>query len=189
MTYETKKFEHLLGLTGFSEVMLKNHFALYEGYIKNVNKLLEYLDTKEPGTVEYSELQRRFGWEFDGMRLHELYFENLIKETSEFNPESNIGQLINKVYGSFENWKKNFVAIGAMRGIGWAVLYYDTSSKELFNIWVGEHDGGHLAGCVPLLVMDVWEHAYMTDYGIKRADYIEAFVKSINWEVVEKRWL
>jgi Fe-Mn family superoxide dismutase len=187
MIYETKKFEHLLGIAGFSEVMLKNHFTLYEGYVKNVNKLLEYLDTKESGTTEYSELQRRFAWEFDGMRLHELYFENLTKENSEFNPESNIGILINKIYGSLENWKKNFTAVGTMRGIGWAVLYYDTASKELFNIWIGEHDGGHLAGCVPLLVMDVWEHAYMTDYGIKRADYIENFIKVIDWQVVEKR--
>jgi Fe-Mn family superoxide dismutase len=188
MIYEIKKYESLLGLPGISDVVLKNHFSLYEGYVKNVNKLLELLDTKEPGTVEYSELQRHFGWEFDGMRLHELYFENMTKEKSDFNPESNIGMLINKVYGSFENWKKNFTAVGAMRGTGWAVLYYDTASKELFNIWVGEHDGGHLVGCVPLLVMDVWEHAYMIDYGVKRADYIDKFIPLIDWRVVESRY-
>ena len=189
MTYEIKKFEHLLGISGFSDAMLKNHFTLYEGYVKNTNKLLENLDTKEPGTTEYSELQRRFGWEYNGMKLHELYFENIIKGGSEFNTKSNIATLFNRVYGNFENWKKNFAAIGMMRGIGWAVLYYDTVNKELFNIWIGEHDSGHLVNCVPILVMDVWEHAYMTDYGIKRADYIENFMKSINWEVVEKRWL
>ncbi len=187
MAYEIKDFSCLLGAVGLGEVMLKNHFSLYEGYVKNVNKLLELLDTKESGTTEYSELQRRLGWEFDGMRLHELYFENMTKELTNLNPNSEVGTLINKIYGSFENWRKNFVAVGMMRGIGWAILYYDTVNKELFNVWVSEHDGGHLAGCVPLLVMDVWEHANMTDYGIKRADYIEKFINLIDWSVVEKR--
>ncbi|MEI6528510.1 MAG: superoxide dismutase [bacterium] len=187
MIYETKKYENLLGLNGFSDTMLKNHFTLYEGYVKNVNKLLEYLDTKESGTVEYSELQRRFGWEFDGMRLHELYFENMTKEKTALNSNSKLGLAIDRIYGSYENWKKNFTTMGVMRGIGWVVLYYDPASKELFNIWIGEHDGGHLAGCVPVLIMDVWEHAYLTDYGIKRADYINAFVNVIDWSVVEKR--
>lgn len=187
MIYEIKKYDNLSGLAGFSETLLKNHFALYEGYVKNVNKLLEYLDTKESGTAEYSELQRRFSWEFDGMRLHELYFENIVKGGSKLDPGSEVSKAINKTHGSFENWKKNFTAVGMMRGIGWAVLYYDPVSKELFNIWVSEHDQGHLVGQKILLVMDVWEHAYMTDYGIKRADYIESFIKSINWAVVEIR--
>ena len=188
MPYEIKKFENLAGVGGLSETLIKNHLTLYEGYVKNTNKLLESLDTKEPGTMEYSELQRRYGWEFDGMRLHELYFENITKSSSGLNPDSKIGKEIGKIYGNFENWKKNFAAVGSMRGVGWVVLYYDTKSGELFNIWVGEHDQGLLAGTEILLVMDVWEHAYMTDYGIKRADYIEEFIPMIDWEVVEGRF-
>jgi Fe-Mn family superoxide dismutase len=186
--YEPKNFENLIGLSGFSEKMLRNHFMLYEGYVKNTNKLLELLDAKEAGTVEYSELQRRFGWEFDGMRLHELYFENMMKGGSALEVDSELGKLIAKIYGSFENWKKNFTSVASMRGIGWVVLYYDSASGELFNIWINEHDGGHLAGCVPILVMDMFEHAYMTDYEIKKADYVEVFMQAICWHTASARF-
>lgn len=187
--YEIKKFEQLIGLEGFSEKMLRNHFTLYEGYVNNTNKVLEILDTKESGTPEYSELQRRFGWEWNGMRLHELYFENIMKEGSMFDSNSELGKKIEKIYGNYENWKKNFMAVGMMRGIGWVVLYYDAISEELFNAWVNEHNEGHFAGCVPILVMDVFEHAYMTDYEIKKAEYIEAFMKVVCWHVANKRFV
>ncbi|MDO8647643.1 MAG: Fe-Mn family superoxide dismutase [Candidatus Diapherotrites archaeon] len=186
MAFEAKNFENLLGLKGFSDTLLKNHFTLYQGYVANVNKLLDLLDTKEPGTLEYSELQRRFAWEWNGMRLHELYFENLTKKQNQLN-DGKLMKEIERIYGSFEAWEKNFAAVGSMRGIGWVVLYYDEESKELFNIWVNEHDTGHLAGCNPLLVMDVFEHAFMIDYGLKRADYIAAFFNAIDWLAVEKR--
>jgi len=186
--YEIKKFDELLGLEGFSEKMLKNHFTLYEGYVNNVNRIAELLKTKEPGTPEYSELKRRFGWEWNGMRLHELYFENMMEGGSEFDSSSELGKKIEKIYGSFENWKKNFVEVGKMRGIGWVVLYYDAVSGELFNAWINEHNEGHFAGCAPILVMDVFEHAYMTDYEIKKVDYIEAFMKTINWKIVNSRF-
>ncbi|MEI7621645.1 MAG: Fe-Mn family superoxide dismutase [Candidatus Moraniibacteriota bacterium] len=186
--YEVKKFEHLLGLEGFSDELLKNHFTLYEGYVKNTNGLVEMLDAKEIGTVEYSELQRRFGWEFNGMRLHELYFENLVKGGSELEADSDLGKLMIKLYGSFENWKKNFVSVGTMRGIGWVVLYLDKENGELRNVWINEHDTGHLAGCVPILVLDVFEHAYMLQYGLKRADYLEAFMKNICFHTANTRF-
>ncbi len=186
--YEPKKFEHLLGIEGFSDELLKNHFTLYEGYVKNVNGLVDLLTAKEAATVEYSELQRRLGWEFNGMRLHEFYFENMMKGGSELDENSNLGKLMIKLYGSFENWKKNFVSVGMMRGIGWVVLYYDPLANELFNVWVNEHDGGHLVGCVPILVMDVFEHAYMLQYGLKKADYIEAFTKNICFHVANARF-
>ena len=139
------------------------------------------------GTPAHSEVQRRFGWEFNGMRLHELYFGNMSKTGSLLNTASELYQLIEKIYGSYADWEKDFRAVGAMRGIGWAVLYYDHESKELFNVWINEHDAGHFTGCTPILIMDVFEHAFMLDYGTKRADYIEAFMKAIDWEVVEKR--
>lgn len=186
--YEPKKFEELIGLEGFSEKMLRNHFALYEGYVKNVNSVSELLETKEPGIPEYAELKRRFGWEFDGMRLHELYFENLMKGGSALEADSELNKKIMQDFGTLENWAKQFKSIGAMRGIGWVVLYYDQIGDRLFNVWINEHDGGHLVGCVPILVMDVFEHAYMTDYEIKKADYIEAFMKNVCWHVVNFRF-
>ncbi len=189
--YSIQDFRRLLGTRGMSDQLLTNHFALYEGYVKNTNALLELLATKEPGTPEYAELKRRFGWEWNGMRLHELYFGNMRKEegmeNGELGMESGIREAIEKNFGGFEKWKKDFVGVGTMRGIGWVILAKDPGNGRLFNTWINEHDGGHLAGATPLLVMDVFEHAFMLDYGLKRADYIEAFFKVIDWQVVEGR--
>lgn len=184
--YKIKDFKHLLGLPGMSDALLTNHFALYEGYVKNTNTLIDLLSTKEVGTPEYSELKRRFGWEWNGMRLHELYFGNLTKESTPLS-DGSLKESIEKIFGSIENWQKNFLGIGAMRGIGWVILAQDIETGGLFNIWVNEHDGGHLAGAKPLLVMDVFEHAFMLDYGIKRADYLSAFMNAIDWQSVESR--
>ena len=186
--YEPKKFEKLLGLEGFSEKLLQNHFALYEGYVANVNKLTDFLKKAEFDTPAYAELKRRFGWEFDGMRLHELYFENMMPGGSELAENMELRKKIIEDFGAVENWKKQFKTIGTMRGIGWAVLYYDQEGDRLFNAWINEHDEGHLVGCAPILVMDVFEHAYLTDYEIKKADYIEAFMKVICWHVAEARF-
>ena len=187
MEYKQKDFNSLLGIKGFSETMLINHFSLYGGYVKNVNTILNILDTREAGTPEYSELQRRFSWEWNGMKLHELYFGNM-KNGGNMISDGKLKQKIKKIYGSLENWKKNFIAVGTMRGIGWTILAYDKESDELFNLWIGEHNEGHLCSQEILLAMDVWEHAYMTDYGIKRTDYINAFIENINWMEVEKRF-
>lgn len=189
MAYEAKNFDHLLGTAGFSDTLLKNHFTLYQGYVKNVNTLKEKLSSMEAGTPEYNELCRRFGWEFNGMRLHELYFGNMSNGAKgSTDPEDALGKKLIAVYGSKEAWYKDFTAVGAMRGIGWAVLYYDPQGDELFNVWINEHDVGHLTGCVPLLVMDVFEHAFMTDYGLKRADYIQAFMQNTDWTVIAERF-
>lgn len=191
MKYEAKNYENLLGLQGFSDQILKNHFTLYQGYVANFNKLNDILIVMEKegkhGAPEVAELNRRFGWEFNGMRLHEYYFENLSKEPAGFNKNSALSEKINKDWDSYEEWEKDFKAMGMMRGIGWIVLYYDVEADRLFNVWINEHDVGHFAGAKPLLVMDVFEHAYMLDYGLKRADYIEAFFKAIDWNIVEKR--
>lgn len=191
MPYTAKKFDGLLGLAGFSDVLLNNHFTLYEGYVKNTNLVAEKLKSLvaagETASPEFAELKRRFGWEWNGMRMHELYFGNMTKETTALSHEALKNKLI-EVYGSVENWEKNFVATGAMRGIGWVVLAHDVDSGKLYNVWVNEHDLGHLVGTTPLLVMDVFEHAFVLDYGLKRADYITAFMKAIDWSVVEKRF-
>ena len=190
MPYEPRNFEHLIGIKGFSEQMLRNHFTLYQGYVTNMNKLDEALVAMEKegrfGT-EYAELNRRLGWGVNGMRLHELYFGNMGKNGSEI-----IGTLLLKKiiqeFGSFEFWEKDFKALAAIRGIGWVVLYFDRNAGRLFNVWINEHDAGHFAGCVPILVIDVFEHAYMIDYGLKKADYIAAFFGAIDWASTEKRF-
>jgi len=191
MTYTPQNFDHLIGTAGFSDQLLKNHFTLYQGYVTNTNKLLDTLalliKENKTATPEFAELNRRFGWEFNGMRLHELYFGNIIKGGKTLIKNSALAKLISEQYGSFDNWAAAFKAVGTMRGIGWVVLAYDPTSKKLFNLWINEHDVGHLTGTVPLLIMDVFEHAFMIDYGLKRADYISAFFNAIDWDVVEKR--
>jgi len=192
MTYSAKDYSRLIGMDGFSETLLKNHFTLYQGYVTNTNKLLEALGQMlkegKVATPEYSELKRRLGWEFNGMRLHEYYFENLGGKGG----MSKTGKLYQKLvesFGSYEAWEKDFKATGAMRGIGWTILYQDILSGNFINFWINEHDAGHPSGGMPILIMDVFEHAFMIDYGLKRADYIEAFFRNINWAETEKRLL
>lgn len=184
--YKAKDFSHLLGLEGMSDTLLNNHFTLYGGYVAQTNKLISEMKTKEPGTPEFNELHRRFGWEWNGMRLHELYFGNM-KNGGAALTDGELKKILEAVWGSVENWQKDFIGMGAMRGIGWVVLACDMESHMVFNTWINEHDEGHLAGATPLLVMDVFEHAYMVDYGLKKADYINAFMKALDWEEVEKR--
>lgn len=190
MAYTAKDYSKLIGMPGFSETLLKNHFTLYQGYVTNTNKLLDTLDVMlkdgRAGTPEYAELKRRLGWEFNGMRLHEYYFENL-GGGGQLNKADELAKKIIESFGSYENWEKDFKSVGTMRGIGWAVLYQDLTDGRLINFWINEHDIGHPSGCNPLLIMDVFEHAFMIDYGLKRADYIEAFFKNINWDAVEAR--
>ncbi len=190
--YEAKNFDHLLGTPGFSDQLLRNHFALYQGYVTNVNKVAETLAaiTKDGkmGTPEYAELKRRFGWEFNGMRLHEYYFGNLAKDGTELENNGPLYRKLSERFGSYKNWTKDFKAVGAMRGIGWAILYLDPVTNQMFNTWINEHETGHLAGSIPLLVLDVFEHAYMIDYGLKKADYIEAFFRNLDWRVVANRF-
>jgi Fe-Mn family superoxide dismutase len=190
MAFIAKDYSKLIGMEGFSETLLKNHFTLYQGYVTNTNKVTDALAVMlregKTATPEYAELKRRLGWEFDGMRLHELYFENLGGKTR-LAKTGVLGKLMETSFGSYEAWEQDFKATGSMRGIGWVVLYYDVASCQLCNNWINEHDTGHLVGCQPILVMDVFEHAYMIDYGLKRVDYIGAFFKNINWSATEKR--
>lgn len=190
--FKAKKYDHLFKTPGFSEELLKNHFQLYEGYIKSANQLNElFLQLTRDGKLkqaEFAELKRRFSWEFNGIRLHEFYFENLSRESSRL--EKN-GQLFSKIaenFGSYQNWEKEFTAMGVMRGIGWVMLSYDPVANHLFNCWINEHNLGLLAGTEILLVLDVFEHAYMIDYGVKRDGYLEAFMNAINWTEVNNRF-
>ena len=190
MPYAAKDYAKLVGMEGFSETLLKNHFTLYQGYVTNTNKVLDTLDqlSKDGKTAapEFAELKRRLGWEFNGMRLHEYYFENLGGKGG-IDKSGKLAKKLAESFGSYEAWEKDFRATGAMRGIGWVGLYQDTTADRLMNFWINEHDVSHPAGCNPLLIMDVFEHAFMIDYGLKRADYIEAFFKNINGAAAEAR--
>jgi superoxide dismutase, Fe-Mn family len=190
MAYTAQEYARLIGMAGFSESLLKNHFTLYQGYVTNTNKLLDILEQMlkegKAANPEFAELKRRLGWEFNGMRLHEYYFGNLGGKAP-LDADGRLGKKLAESFGSVDAWEKDFRATGAMRGIGWTVLYRDSADGRLINFWINEHDQGHPAGCMPILVMDVFEHAFMLDYGLKRADYIEAFFKNIDWKAVEGR--
>jgi superoxide dismutase, Fe-Mn family len=189
--YAPKSFDSLLGMEGFSDDLLTNHFTLYEGYVKNVNALLGKLDRLveegETSGPEYAEARRRLGWEWNGMRLHELYFENLSKEPVTPGKDDPLQKHLRSQFGSLDRWQKEFTATGAMRGIGWAMTYYDPVGDRLLNVWINEHDAGHLSTCIPIAVLDVFEHAYMLDYGVKKDGYLEAFMRHLNWSVVSGR--
>lgn len=188
--YKTNDYSKLKGLSGFSDKTLDVHFALYDGYVKNTNKILETLE-KLAGedkieTLQYAELKRRLGWEFDGMRLHEYYFSAL-GGNGEINPDGKLAKKMKESFGSYSTWQKDFIAVSKMRGIGWAALYEDPLSERLINFWINEHSESHPAGANLILNLDMFEHAFMPDYGTDKAGYISAFMKNLNWEEIEKR--
>lgn len=193
--YEVKKNLKPKALTGLSDKMIEQHWSLYEGYVNNVNLLSKSLwetlqESKPLQTPPYSEIERRLGFEFNGMVLHEYYFGQLTAGVPEPAKSSKLVKRLSKDFGSFENWKRQIGEIGRMRGVGWALTVMDPLSKRLLNIWVGDHELGHVAGFLPIVAMDVWEHAYLLDYGVKpegKAAYLEAFFKNLNWELIEER--
>lgn len=189
-SYQEKTFA-LGGLGGFSEKQISEHLTLYAGYVKNVNKLVAdvvRLSVDEANTLAVSELRRRLGFEFNGMRLHELYFEALGRG-GELG-EGNLKKELSAQFGSFENWMSDFKKTGMMRGIGWVLLVRDPQTGNLMNVWISDHEVGNLLGLPALLAMDVWEHAYAIDFlPTGRKEYIEAFFKNLNWEVVESRFI
>ena len=193
-TYKEQKFD-LKGLDGISDKQLEEHFALYAGYVKQVNALNEELarlrgEGKASGkNPEFAELTRRLGFEYGGMILHEHYFSNL-RSAAEPRPKASspLATALNESFGSVDDWRTDFQAIGEMRGVGWVILFEDPVTDRLTNHWVSLHQEGIPAGFKPLLVMDVWEHAYMRDYkATERAKYVEAFFRNVCWTTVERR--
>jgi len=193
LPYTKKQFD-LSGLHGISDKTMETHFKLYEGYVDATNTLLERIaefikdarvDQEE--MPAYSELNRRLGFEYNGMVLHEYYFGNLTSNgRGDPDPNSPFRQAAIKSYGSYDIWKADFAGIGKMRGVGWAICFQDPTNGRLSNHWITLHETGNVAGFTPLLVMDVWEHAFLLDYKpSERGQYIEAFFSNINWPVVE----
>ncbi len=191
MPYQAQDFNYLIGTTpGLSDALLRNHITLYNGYVNNTNKLLDIFARLEAegrqDSPEYAECKRHFGWEFDGMRLHEYYFRNL-GGAGDPNQAMDLKRFIEANFRSYDAWERDFRATGMTRGIGWAILYQDTVTGRLLNLWINEHDTGHPAGCNPILVMDCWEHAYMLDYGLQRGAYIDTFMRGANWPQAQAR--
>jgi len=191
-SYTPKKWD-LAGLQGISDKTLETHFGLYEGYVKNTNLLNEQLAEQiKAGTAaganpHFAELTRRLGFEYNGMRLHEYYFDNMTKSPSTAPPAA-INDALAQNFGDFETWKKDFTATGAMRGVGWAIAYQDPFNGRISNHWVTLHEDGNIAGFTPILVMDAWEHAFLLDYKpAERPKYIEAFFANIDWAKVASR--
>ena len=195
VSYKPRKFD-LSGLQGISDETLELHFKLYEGYVKETNKLNEKIwefvrDSKvdQEEMPAYSELTRRLGFEYNGMVLHEYYFDNLKKGGGAGDPDKS-SQFVTAAaasFGSYKIWKADFMGVGKMRGVGWAICYENPANGHLSNHWISLHEVGNVAGFNPVLVMDVWEHAYLLDFKTERPKYIDAFFSNINWGVVESR--
>jgi superoxide dismutase, Fe-Mn family len=190
MAYSARSWS--LDLKGLSKDQLDVHFALYQGYVTNTNRLndsiAQMIKDGKGNTPDCAELKRRLGFEYNGMVLHEYYFDNLQASA----PLSKDGPLYKKLqdgYGSYETWEADFKNTGLMRGIGWAIMFQDPNTKALTNHWVNDHEVGHIAGFKPILIMDVWEHAYTVDFkATERAKYIDAFMANVNWDTVAKRF-
>jgi len=195
MIYKAKQFR-LSGLNGISDETLEMHLKLYEGYVTETNRLTEKSsEFLKDGNVDqeempaYSELKRRLGFEYNGMVLHEYYFDNL-KKHGGGDPDrvASFRRAAESSFGSYNIWKADFMSVGNMRGVGWAICYQDPASGQLSNHWVTLHETGNVAGFNPILVMDVWEHAFLLDYKpTERPKYIEAFFSNIGWSVLDAR--
>jgi Fe-Mn family superoxide dismutase len=194
ITYKKRVFD-LHGLDGISDAQIEEHLVLYAGYVTQVNGLNEELAGmigRGPASVrspEFGDRTRHLGFEYNGMILHEYYFSNLRAAADPAPPRgSGVAAALAESFGSVAQWQAAFQAIGAMRGVGWAVLLQDPSTGWLTNHWITLHQEGVPAGFKPLLVMDVWEHAFMRDYqASERGKYVEAFFRNIDWRVVERR--
>jgi len=195
MPYQAKTFP-LSGLQGISDRTLEMHFKLYEGYVQETNRLTERLaGFLADGTVDqeempaYSELNRRLGFEYNGMVLHEYYFGNMTRSGGgDADRRSAFHAATTRSHGSYATWKADFVGVGKMRGVGWAVCFQDPGTGRLSNHWVTLHEVGNVAGFHPILVMDVWEHAFLLDYKpSERARYVDAFFANVDWTAVDRR--
>jgi Fe-Mn family superoxide dismutase len=169
------------------------HLALYEGYVKHTNLILDKIESlrkEDPEGNAYlmAELRRRFGFEFDGMRMHEYYFEQFEGGMMSAK-EGAFMDAITARYGSWDGFIAHVKEVCGTRGIGWTILYYDPTAKTMHTAWVNDHEIGQLAGLPVILAIDMWEHAYMVDYvPADKKSYVEAFLENVNWEFVEKRF-
>ena len=185
MAYEPKTFD-IPELDGISKQSIDEHLKLYSGYVKNVNHIREQQD-KVTDLYARSEMQRRLGFEFGGMKNHEYYFEQFVGGAKEL-PDGDFKNLINEQYGSLDKFVEHMKMIAGTRGVGWAMCYLDRKENSLVNTWVDEQQLGQLADVDIMLGIDMWEHSYMLDYPpSEKKQYIDAFFRNLNWEIVAAR--
>ena len=192
-TFIEKKF-NIPELKGISAKNIEEHLKLYAGYVKNSNliseKIVEYMADYDKNVYVVGELQRRFGFEFNGMRNHEYFFKSLEGGAKSLPTDSEFKIAIEKIVPSFEAWLSGFKTLAMTRGVGWAVLYYDKQTKQLIPAWIDEHHMGQLNGLNWILGIDMWEHAFVYDYPTsEKKKYIESFFNNLNWEVIENNYL
>ncbi len=188
--FEERKF-NIPALKGISAKTTEEHLKLYSGYVKHANLILEKIEemTKDSEKNAYAlgELQRRFGFEWGGMRNHEFYFAHLEGGARALSEKSALRKAIEAEWGSFDAWLARFKAIALTRGIGWAMLYHDAKTDRLVNAWVDEQHLGQLIGASPVLAIDMWEHSFVADYQPSgKKNYVEDFFANLNWETAEK---
>lgn len=193
MAREPKNFDHLLGgrAKGLSDLQLKAHFTLYQGYVKKLNEIREKLGAADRGAPnysfnEFSELKRREPVAYNGTVLHEMYFENLGDGST--SPSEGAKKLIEASFGSFDAWLADAKAV-LMSAHGWLVTVYDYSDKKLYNnLCRTEHDVGLFANVHAMIAVDAWEHAYFADYQTKKADYVANALSGLDWNVLNERF-
>lgn len=190
MSKFTAKQFNIKPLQGISPTTIAEHIKLYEGYVKHANLILEKIELLKgnpDSSYELSEARRRFGFEFDGMRNHELYFGLIEGATEALTSDSKLSQKISSDFGSFDAWLTDFKTLAKTRGIGWAILYYDKTTNSLLNSWVDEQHLGHLVGLTPIAAIDMWEHSFVADYQPSgKAQYIDDYLSQINWAFAEQ---
>lgn len=196
--FTPKTFTLPSSIEGISEKTISGHLKLYEGYVKHANLVLEQIEEmakdSDPSTSSgqgnayaLGELQRRFAFEFDGMRNHEYYFMLLEDGPKPLPEDCALGKALAETWGGIEAFMNRFTAIALTRGIGWAMLLYDKHTDRLLTQWVDEQHLGHLVGLMPIVPLDVWEHAYLLDYiPSEKKKYVEAYLKAINWETANE---
>ncbi len=187
----TPKTFNIPALKGISAKTIEEHIKLYEGYVKNANLIIEKMSTfdNEHDLYVAGELFRRFSFEYNGMRNHEVYFSSLEGGATPFNPESPLGKRLVELFGSYENFIKGFLTLAVTRGIGWAVLWYDKNEDKFLTTWIDEQHLGQLNGCHMILALDMWEHSYVADYQPSgKKQYVEDFFENLNWKVIEENF-
>lgn len=182
-------------LEGISEKSIVEHKKLYAGYVKHANLILEKItalsattaaDPTQDHTYAINEMQRRFGFEYNGVKNHEVYFKLLEGGAKPLSTDSALGKAITAQWGSIDAWQTRMKSIAMTRGIGWGMLYYDTERETLLNTWVDEQHLGQLGSTHLIFGIDMWEHSYMLDYvPSEKKKYVDAFFANVNWSVAE----
>ncbi len=190
--FEEQKF-NIPALKGISAKNIEEHLKLYSGYVKNANlvleKIEEYKKDAESNAYALGELQRRFAFEFDGMRNHEYYFHSLEGGSAPLTIDGPLHKKIVEDFGSFDGWLAMFQSIALTRGVGWAWLMYDKRTGRLLNQWVDEQHLGHLMSTSPVLGLDMWEHSFVFDYQPSgKKQYITDFFTNLNWSVIDENF-